>query len=54
MFTQGSYFPTSSYGLYKYDKHIHMSKFKLMSDKRIQMSRLSVVIPRNYASFCAE
>ena len=45
---------TSSHGLYNCEKHSHMSKSKLMSDKRSQMLRSSVIIPRNYTSLCAE
>ena len=63
----GSYFPNtqgatftvrkvlSTYSIVKiYEKQSHMSKSKFMSDKRSQMSRLSVIIARNYASLCAE
>ena len=31
-----------------------MSKSKLMSDKRSQTLRSGVIVPRNYASVCAE
>ena len=58
-FTRGSYFSkqtpwgaTSSHGLYNCEKHSHVSKSKLMSHKRSQMLRSSVIIFRNYTSLC--